>query len=69
MGKNKGVKRVSELETKLKQAIEYARQQYHLPQNVYDVFRVLVPEKVEYTWKEVESWVDKARETKERESE
>jgi hypothetical protein len=31
----------------LKTAIEFSRQYYHLPQDVYDVFRGLVPETVE----------------------
>lgn len=34
------LKRIDELET----AIEFARQFYHLPQNVYDVFRGVLPE-------------------------
>jgi len=39
---------------KLKKAIEYSRQHYHLPQAVYDVFSKLVPNYVPFTRDEVE---------------
>lgn len=43
MTKEDCISRIQNLEA----AIEFARSHYHLPQNVYDVFRGLLPDTVE----------------------
>jgi len=42
--KNKEHERLKKENEQLKQAIAFSRQYYHLPQEVYDVFRCLVDE-------------------------